>query len=112
MDEMKDMDEILECEAHYGCGFWKDGFYFNTLYIQTHKGVRDALESGKIEGVSFKVTGHGTDIQPGDTYIAERSDGLKLLTCKKNDWDNGWITPVEMAYSYDTGECIRIELEV
>ena len=112
MMDLKDMDEIIECEEHYGCGVWKDGFYFNAPYLQAHKGVRDALTSGQIEGVPFKVTGHGIDIKPGDTYIAERNQGLMLLTCKRNDLDRYWVEPEEMAYSYDTGECIRIELVI
>jgi len=89
-----------------------DGFYFNPLYIGAHRGIREALESGQIEGVPFRVTGMGRDIRPGDTYIAERNVGLKLLTCRENDKENGWIIPDGNAYPYDTGECIRIELMI
>lgn len=106
----KDMDEILENEAKYGPGVWKDGYYFSALYMSGHKGLKQALESGQIEGVPFKVTGRGTDIQPEDSYIAERNTGLKLLTCRRNDLLEGWVVAKEPEYSYDTGECIRIEL--
>jgi hypothetical protein len=109
---LQDMDEVIEHEEMYGPGVWKDGYYFHPLYLRTHKGVSEALTSGLIEGVPFKVTGPGEDIQPGDTYIAERNEGLKLLTCKHNNVKDYWIEPVENAYSYDTGECFRIELVV
>ena len=46
-------------------------------------------------------------IQPGDTYLAERNTGPKLLTCEAVN-ERGWIRPVEMEYSYDTWECIKV----
>jgi hypothetical protein len=111
-NDVQNMDEILVIEGHYGPGVWKDGYYFSPLYVNAHKGIKQVLESGEFEGVPFKVTGKGTDIQVGDTYIAERGKtGVKLLTCKKN-YSLGWIEPIERAYSFDTNECIRIELDV
>jgi len=83
---------------------------FHPLYLAAHPGVALALKTGLIEGVSFVVTGGGRDIEPGDTYIAERNSGLKLLTCRDRNDEGGWINPVEIAYPYDTHECIRIEL--
>lgn len=46
-------------------------------------------------------------IQPGDTYLAERNTGPHLLTCESVN-ERNWIKAVEMAYSYDTWECIKI----
>ena len=86
-----------------------DDTIINDLFINHHKGIAQALDTMSIEGLGFKVVGHGKDIKPGDTYIAERNVGLKVLTCKENNQDRGWIVPVESAYSYDTGECIKIE---
>lgn len=78
------------------------------LFLARHPGIKQAVESGEIEGVPFKIA--DGEIEPGDMYIAERNVGLKLLTCQKNDKANGWIVPTELAYSYDRGECIKIEL--
>jgi len=83
---------------------------FNRLYLMAHPGINKAITSGEIEGVPFKLL--DGDILPGDTYIAERNSGLKLLTCRSNNHEDGWIVPVEDAYCYDTNECIRIELQV
>lgn len=74
------------------------------------KNLNDVLASGEFEGVPFKVTGSGKDVEPGDTYLAERNVGVKLLTCKLNDLNIGCIFPEEKAYPYDACECVRIEL--
>lgn len=51
------------------------------------------------------------DLEPEDFYVAERNTGWQLLEVKFNDLVNGWIQPVETAaYSYDTYECIPVEL--
>lgn len=71
--------------------------------------LRRAIEAGEFEGVPFKVTGEGSDIEPGDTYLAERNSGVKLLTCKEHNRVKNWIVPVEDAYLFDTWECVRIE---
>lgn len=68
-----------------------------------------AIEDGEFEGIPFKVTGSGEDINPGDTYLAERNSGVRLLTCKENDLRKKWIVPEENAYLFDTWECVRIE---
>lgn len=105
-----DMDEIRTIEGHYGPGIWKDGYYFSPLYVNAHKSIKEALESGKIEGVPFKVIGTGSDIRPEDTYIVERNKGLELLTCSWRNFDSGYFIPAENEHHYDAGECIRIEL--
>lgn len=52
-------------------------------------------------------------IQPGDTYLAERNTGPKLLTClkvMKNDFgEPSYIVPKEVAYCFDVWECVKIE---
>ena len=78
------------------------------LFLDRHPGISTALATGKIEGVPFRVL--DGDILPGDTYIAERNTGLRLLTCRQNNKDRGWVVPVGPEYLYDTGECFRIEL--
>jgi hypothetical protein len=50
------------------------------------------------------------EIRPGDSYCAERNTGLKLLTCKEHNHTQGFITPTENAYCYDTHECIKVKL--
>lgn len=51
-------------------------------------------------------------IQPGDTYLAERNTGPHLLTCKKAIYtdlgDPDFIVPSEIAYCFDTRECVKI----
>lgn len=80
----------------------------NPLFLEGHPEVREVLRTMTVEGVPFKLV--PGDIETGDTYIAQRNTGLKLLTCRDNNREGGWINPVENAYSYDTGECIKIEL--
>lgn len=80
------------------------------LFLSAHPGIKQAVSTGKIEGIPFEIL--DKKLEPGDTYIAERNAGLKLLTCRENDEVNGWIVPVELAYVYDTGECIPIRLNI
>jgi hypothetical protein len=73
----------------------------------------DALYRDEIidlEGLKFRKIGNGEELNPGDLYIAERNTGPKLLTCRKNNRDDGWIVPTTMEYCYDTWECIKVEL--
>lgn len=84
------------------------GREFYSGYLNAHPGIKAALESGEVEGVPFRLV--DGEIEAGDTYIAERNVGLKLLTCRENVKDQRFICPVENAYAYDTGECIKIEL--
>lgn len=47
-------------------------------------------------------------IQPGDWYIAQRNGPARILQCKVNDTEHGWIVPTDpKAYLYDTRECFR-----
>jgi hypothetical protein len=46
------------------------------------------------------------EIKPGDTYLAQRNGPPDLLTCR--DFGDGFIIPEELAYCYDTWECIKI----
>ena len=53
-----------------------------------------------------------TELEPGDSYLAGRNTEIQLLTCDKV-FDAGyrpWVQAVEMAYSYDLGECVKVEL--
>lgn len=78
-------------------------------------------EPVEIEGLFFVIDGDG-EVRPGDTYIAERNVGPQLLTCAKvqdYEWrmeslgitcNAPWIVPVEKAYCYDVGECVRVKM--
>lgn len=54
-------------------------------------------------------------IEPGDLYLARRNTGWELLTCKIHRKEplpgerfGWWITPVEVAYAYNTHECWKV----
>lgn len=83
---------------------------FHPGWLAYRPGIRAALETGEIEGMRFRVLGKGADLEPGDTYIAERNSGMKLLTCRDNDHENGWVFPTERAYAFNVGECVKVEL--
>jgi len=84
------------------------GLSWSEPFLRAHPGIKQALEAGEIEGVKFRFV--GGEIEPGDTYIAERNAGLKLLTCRENVHEKSFIIPMETAYAYDTWECFKIEL--
>ena len=73
----------------------------------------------EIEGLFFEMDGDG-EVRPGDTYIAERNLGPQLLTCREiTDYkaelfglilSSPWVTPMENAYPYDVGECVRVRM--
>lgn len=84
------------------------GEEFSIYYLRAHPGVHTALLSGEIDGIRFRLL--DGSITTGDTYLAERRNGVKLLTCSRNEEASGYIVPQENAYIYDTGECIKIEL--
>lgn len=67
---------------------------------------------GKVlfEGVWLCMTKEGIDLEPGDTYVAERNQGPRLLTVLENNREDGWITSKEGAYPYDTWECVGVEI--
>ena len=69
----------------------------------------------EVEGVKFKVetkTEHENTIEKGDTYLAKRNTGWKLLTCKEHNREKGIVYP-EMInglaqYPFDSGECYKV----
>jgi hypothetical protein len=70
-------------------------------------------EQGSVwfEGVELRYAGEWRDLQSGDTYVAERNQGPKLLTVHHVDYhDVGAVFPVENAYPYDLGECVKVEM--
>lgn len=69
-----------------------------------------ALRAGQtvdFEGVPLRATEDQT-FQTGDTYVAERNVGPKLLTVAFVKI--GAVFPVERAYPYDLHECIKVEI--
>lgn len=91
-----------------------DGILINDLYLRSHKEMKEILESRLFEGLPFVVTGYGSDLEPGESYLAQRRNiSVVLLTCKENNKERGWIFPQEkLGYPYDTGECIRIKFTI
>jgi len=70
-----------------------------------------ALRRGEVvdfEGVGFRAV--EGELAPGDTYIAERNTGPKLLTVKYVNDEEGYVVPVETAYVFDTWECVKVEM--
>lgn len=67
--------------------------------------------SASFEGVVLKYVGEASDLEPGDTYAAERNQGPKLLTVRRVDREIGCVFPVEMAYPYDLRECAKVEIQ-
>jgi hypothetical protein len=59
----------------------------------------------EFEGLKIKAT--QKRLEPGDTYIAKRNTGWKLLTVKKVE--NYIVHPMEYpAYSFDECECYKV----
>lgn len=58
--------------------------------------------------MGFKVYPND-DIKPGDSYIAMRNTGLRLLTCK--EVRSGFVVPTEPEYPYDLWECVKVEIK-
>lgn len=79
----------------------------------------DLRKKGKVvfEGVTLLYAGEWPLLKEGDTYIAERNDGPKLLTVaridkvpeKFNQW-SGEIFPQEKDEPYSLHECIKVEV--
>lgn len=91
-----------------------------------HLALRDG-QTVTIDGHDYVMDSDGLPRQHGDTYIAERNTGPKLLTVKDftvyfgygannprtpkwRDLDGppSWINPVERAYPYDFYECVKV----
>jgi len=59
---------------------------------------------------------YGNDLEVGDTYLAQRNSGPKLLTVKEVHMKpearyTNWVVPVEKdAYSFDLHECVGVEI--
>lgn len=66
-------------------------------------------------GRKFEVE-NGENIQSGDTYLAKRNAGWKLLVCEEHVKDGslhgGFIHSVTLDYSYDTNECFKVITEI
>jgi hypothetical protein len=62
-----------------------------------------------VEGVAFIMDGDG-NVTEGDTYIAHRNRDPLLLTARRVDIANGWITPVEPEYPFNIPECVKVRL--
>jgi len=62
------------------------------------------------EGVKIRKVGDWQDLKPGDTYIAERNTGPKLLTVREVDLASACIYAKEPAYAFDLGEVRKIEI--
>ena len=65
-----------------------------------------ALITIQLEGTTITAD-YNIAIQQGDTYIAKRNTGWKLLTCAFVDTRH-WIESKENEYSYDTWECAKV----
>ena len=76
----------------------------DAAYVKLRNG-----ETVTIEGVGFVKDGDGI-VSVGDTYIAERNQGPKLLTARTINDVDGYIVPVEMAYPYNIGECVKVRM--
>ena len=50
----------------------------------------------------------GEDIKPGDLYLAQRNQGVKLLTCRYVNLEHRWVCPTTAAYPYDLHECVKV----
>lgn len=70
-------------------------------------------ETVEVDGFRVQMVGHGYEIKPGDLYVGERNTAPRLLVAKRVSENpsppgQGYITPVEMAYSYNIRECIKV----
>lgn len=77
--------------------------------VQSYLGVEMKESLREFAAENGLITLQGEEIKPGDFYIAERNTGPKLLECKEVDYRN-WIVATELAYSYDTWECVKVEI--
>ena len=69
--------------------------------------LAEVLQAKAFEGITFEWS-EGTDVKPGDTYLAERNTGVKLLTCKQHNRHYGYLISEENEYPYDTRECVKV----
>lgn len=85
-----------------------------TTKIQTRLREERVIE---FEGMWLRYEGEWESLAPGDTYVAERNGGPKLLTVRsvaetlgEEHQFSGAVFPVEMAYPYDLHECVKVTL--
>ncbi len=64
--------------------------------------------TAEFEGVTLRMVGDSDTLKPGDTYVAERNMGPKLLTVREIKMSA--VFPVENAYPYDMWECVKVEI--
>lgn len=51
-------------------------------------------------------------IKPGDWYWAQRNGPPRILQCRTNNEEQGWIVATTSAYPYNTAECFRLKADV
>lgn len=51
-------------------------------------------------------------IQSGDWYWAQRNGPPRILQCRANNEEQGWIVATTSAYPYNTAECFRLKADV
>lgn len=70
-------------------------------------------QAGQInfEGAQLVYVGEWDALAVGDTYLAERNTGPKLLTVKRVDQAGGFVVPREPAYCYDLSEVVKVEVK-
>lgn len=74
--------------------------------------LTDRVRKGEVVSLDgFTITIRPGNIEPGDTYLAEKNTGPKLLTAK-GIHPRGYIIPEEFAYPYDTCDCVRVHIDV
>ena len=85
-------------------------------------GIRNDLrENGSVEfeGLTLEYAGEWQDLQPGDSYVAQRNTGPHLLTVAfvketlgdQDQWA-GAVYPVESAYPFDLHECVKVNIKL
>ena len=80
-----------------------------TDFLRGHFEENDTIE---FEGVVLERI--KTPLEPGDTYIAGRNAGIKLLTVQNVSPDYGGartVYPVENSYPYDLVECYKVRIK-
>lgn len=91
-----------------------------------YSGILNRLRDGEtveFEGAKLRMIPgkeNGAALEPGDSYIAERNSGPKLLTVSyvvDHDYAqrfglkfSGWVVPTEVMYSFDFHECVGVEI--
>lgn len=84
--------------------------------------IQNELRENKnveFEGVMLEYVGEWRKLVPGDTYVAERNQGPRLLTVRvvkpflgvENEF-SGAVFPVENAYPYDLDECVKVNIVI